>query len=127
MSGPCHGVTDEGRQPQSQRPNHHELLRQLAEEEQHSMQSVLDRVLERYCRGKFLRAANADFEALRCGSKLWQEELEERSSGKQTLADRLAKESHHRGARCGISILTPPEDTNRQAPGPPHSIRRYFQ
>jgi hypothetical protein len=64
-------------------PRAHELLRQLAEEEQQSMQSVLDRALERYRREKFLRAANADFEALRCDPEAWKEELQERESWEQ--------------------------------------------
>ena len=92
MSGPCHCETDQGRQPQSQRPRAHELLRQRAEEEQQSIQSVLDRALERYRREKFLRAANADFEALRCDPEAWKEELQERESWEQTLADGLGKE-----------------------------------
>jgi hypothetical protein len=37
----------------------------MSEEEQKSMQAVLDRALERYRRERFLRAANADFAALR--------------------------------------------------------------
>ena len=67
-------------------------LRQLAEEEQQSMQAILDRALERYRRENFLRAANADFEALRCDPKAWKEELRERELWEQTLADGLAKE-----------------------------------
>jgi predicted transcriptional regulator len=73
-------------------PRAHELLRQLAEEEQQSMQSILDQALERYRREKFLRAANADFEALRSNPKAWKEELQERELWEQTLADGLAKE-----------------------------------
>lgn len=70
----------------------HALLRQLAEEEQQSMQSVLDRALERYRRERFLRAANSDFEALRSDPKAWNEELRERELWEQTLADGLVKE-----------------------------------
>ena len=73
-------------------PRAHALLRQLAEEEQQSMQSVLDRALEGYRREKFLRAANADFEALRNDPGAWKEELRERDLWEQTLADGLAKE-----------------------------------
>jgi len=64
----------------------------MAEEEQQSMQSVLDRAIERYRREKFLRAANADFEALRNDPRAWKEELRERDLWEQTLADGLAKE-----------------------------------
>ena len=73
-------------------PRAHQLLLQLAEEEQQSMQAVLDRALERYRRERFLRAANADFEALRRDQKAWKEELRERQVWERTLADGLAKE-----------------------------------
>ncbi len=73
-------------------PRAHELLHQMAEEEQQSMQSVIDRALEGYRREKFLRAANADFAALRCDPGAWNEELRERDLWEQTLADGLAKE-----------------------------------
>ena len=72
-------------------PSAHQSLRRLAEEEQQSMQSVLDRAIERYRREKFLRAANADFEALKRDPKAWREELRERELWEQTLADGLAK------------------------------------
>ena len=73
-------------------PRAHDLLRQMAEEEQQSMQSVLDSALERFRREKFLRAANADFEALRNDPSAWKEALRERELWEQTLADGLAKE-----------------------------------
>jgi predicted transcriptional regulator len=69
----------------------HELLRQLAEEEQRSMQSVLDRALEQYRGEKFLRAANADFAALKQDAKSWKQELRDRELWEQTLADGLSK------------------------------------
>jgi len=37
------------------------------------MQSVLDRALERYRRERFLRAAYADFTALKQDAKSWQQ------------------------------------------------------
>ena len=73
-------------------PRAHHLLRQMAEEEQQSMQSVLDRVLERYRRERFLRAANADFEALTKDQKAWKGELRERQVWERTVADGLDKE-----------------------------------
>jgi len=72
-------------------PHAHALLRQIAEEEQQSMQSVLDRVLERYRREKFLRAANADFAALRNDPSVWKDELRERDLWEQTSSDGLTK------------------------------------
>jgi len=56
------------------------------------MQVILDRALERYRRETFLRAANADFDALRNDPKTWKEELGERKRWEQTQADGLAKE-----------------------------------
>jgi len=68
-------------------PRAHELLRQLAEEEQQSMQSILDLALERYRRERFLRAANADFAALKGDTKAWKQDLGERELWEQTVAD----------------------------------------
>jgi len=73
-------------------PRAHELLRQLAEEEQRSMQSVLDRALERYRRERFLRAANADFAALKGNAKAWKQVLGERELWEQTVADGISGE-----------------------------------
>jgi len=56
------------------------------------MQSVLDGALGPYRRENFLRAANADFEALRDNPEAWREEVREREFCEQTLADGLAKE-----------------------------------
>jgi hypothetical protein len=70
----------------------HQLLRQIAKEEQRSMQSVLERALELYRREMFLRAANADFAALKQDAKSWKQELRDREVWEQTLADGLSKE-----------------------------------
>jgi hypothetical protein len=67
------------------------LLRQIAEEEQQSMQAVLDKAIERYRRERFLHAANADFAALKQNPKAWKEELKERARWEQTLPDGLSK------------------------------------
>ncbi len=72
-------------------PHAHELLQQIAEEEQRSMQAVLDQVIELYRRERFLRAANADFAALKRDPKAWKDELRERELWDRTLADGLAK------------------------------------
>ena len=56
------------------------------------MQSVLDRALEGYRRDRFLRAANADFAALRDDPNAWKAVLRERELWEQTSADGLAKE-----------------------------------
>jgi len=72
-------------------PNAHELLRQLAEEEQDSMQAVLDRAIERYRRESFLRAANHEFQALKADSRAWKHEENERGLWDQTVKDGLDK------------------------------------
>jgi hypothetical protein len=72
-------------------PHAHELLRQLAEEEQASMQAVLDRAIERYHRESFLRAANSDFQTLKGDPRAWKQEVEERQLWEQALADGLDK------------------------------------
>jgi predicted transcriptional regulator len=73
-------------------PHAHKLLRQLAEEEDDSMQAVLDKAIERYRREKFLRDANADFAALKRNRRAWKEELKERELWEHTLSDGLVEE-----------------------------------
>jgi ribosomal protein L22 len=72
-------------------PHAHEVLRLLAEEQQASMQAVLDRAIERYRRECFLRAANSDFQALKSDARAWKQELQERQLWEQTLSDGLDK------------------------------------
>jgi predicted transcriptional regulator len=72
-------------------PHAHELLRQLAEEEQASMQAILDKAIERYRRESFLRAANSEFEALQGDPRAWKHEAQERQAWEQTLPDALEK------------------------------------
>jgi ribosomal protein L22 len=67
----------------------HDVLRRIAEEEHSSMQSVLDRVIEIYRRDRFLRAANADFAALKSDPKAWKKELQERELWDRALPDGL--------------------------------------
>jgi hypothetical protein len=64
----------------------HELLRQLAKDDQRSMQSVVERALERYHAERSLRAANADFPALKQDGKSW-EQFHDRRLWDQSLAD----------------------------------------
>jgi hypothetical protein len=51
------------------------------------MQAILDRALEYYRRERFLREANADYEALKQNPKAWKKVLEERETWEGTLAD----------------------------------------
>ena len=73
-------------------PRAHELLRQLAQEEQQSMLAVLDRAIERYRRERFLRGANADFAELKGDAKAWKRELRDRELWETTVADGISKE-----------------------------------
>jgi predicted transcriptional regulator len=73
-------------------PRAHERLRKLAEEEQQSMQSILDDAIERYRREKFLRAANADFVALKDDGKAWKQELRDRELWESAVADGIPEE-----------------------------------
>jgi hypothetical protein len=73
-------------------PRAHELLRQLAEEEHQSMQSILDSAIEHYRRERFLRGANADFAALKSDPKAWKQEVRDRELWDRTVADGISKE-----------------------------------
>ncbi len=73
-------------------PRAHELLRQLAEEEQQSMQAILDSAIERYRRERFLLGANADFAALKVDAKAWKQELRDREQWETTVGDGISKE-----------------------------------
>jgi hypothetical protein len=64
----------------------------LAQEEQQSMQAVLDSAIERYRRESFLRGANADFAALNADAKAWKQELRDRELWETTLADGISEE-----------------------------------
>jgi len=70
-------------------PRAHQLLRQLAKDADESMQSILDKAIERYRRHEFLSAANRDYAALRRNPKRWKEELRKREVWEQTLPDGL--------------------------------------
>ena len=65
----------------------HQLLSQLAETEQISIETALDRALENYRRQVFLKQANVAFDELRAVPEAWQEELEERELWNHTLDD----------------------------------------
>src|SRR5258708_16034294 len=68
----------------------HTVLRQIADEEQQSMQAVLAKAIERYRRERFLHAANADFAALKTEPQPCQEGLIDRELWELRLADERA-------------------------------------
>ena len=73
-------------------PETHQMLRQLAAQQDSSMQAVLDKAVERYRRECFLRAANDDYLALRKNPRQWKAVLAERGIWDQTLGDGLGRE-----------------------------------
>lgn len=65
----------------------HILIRDLANEIGESMQSVVDKAVQRYKRELFLESLNEDFRNLRENSEDWKAELEERKLWENTLLD----------------------------------------
>jgi len=65
----------------------HQALRDLAEREQVSLQTVLERAIENYRRNRFLDALNATYEALRSDPEKWTAELNERNEWSGTAID----------------------------------------
>ncbi len=67
----------------------HRLLKKIAQTENESMQTILEKALERYRRENILEKTNQAFLVLRNNSDLWNEELQERASWDNTLEDDL--------------------------------------
>ena len=65
----------------------HRALRQLAEREHASLQSVLERAIENYRRQRVLEAANRQYEALRADRRAWTLEVAERKAWDRSLSD----------------------------------------
>jgi len=63
------------------------ILRELANNEGKSMQTILDLAIEAYRRQRILQEANAAFAALRNNPKAWKAELAERREWDATMAD----------------------------------------
>jgi hypothetical protein len=86
-------MKSEARTPNIRISRHsHEVLSEMAAQDNASMQAVLDKAIEHYRRERFLHAANADYAALKSNKKAWERELEERELWERTLADGLEKE-----------------------------------
>ena len=73
-------------------PESHAKLRELANQVEKPMVTVLEKAIEEYRRAQFLRRANEDFARLRKDSKAWREETRERKAWDKTIADGLEKE-----------------------------------
>lgn len=67
----------------------HNLLKELAQKENIAMQSIIEKALEKYRREHILQQTNEAFQALRGNQHLWEDELLERQSWDNTLADNL--------------------------------------
>jgi len=57
----------------------HQALREIAQAEHQSMQSVLEKAVEDYRRRRFLEEVNAGYAALRNDPEAWQETQDERA------------------------------------------------
>ena len=69
----------------------HNLIRNLAQEFGESMQSIVEKAVERYKRELFLESLNQDFQRLREDETAWNDELEERRLWEDTLLDGVEK------------------------------------
>ena len=70
----------------------HRRLRELANNEHVSMQTVLERALEQYRRQKFLEAANKQYASLQANPAAWKQELQEREIWDRATADGVDEE-----------------------------------
>lgn len=68
---------------------YHQMLRDLAERERVTLQSMLERIVELYRREDFLERTNRAFAALRADPEAWAREQVERDAWDETLADVL--------------------------------------
>ncbi len=69
----------------------HIIIRDLAKEFGESMQSIVDKAVERYKRELFLEGLSQDFKILQENEADWTLELEERKLWENTLLDGVEK------------------------------------
>lgn len=69
----------------------HTVIRKLANERGESMQSIVEKAVERYKRDLFLESLNQDFKRLRENKEAWDVEIEERRLWENTLLDGVEK------------------------------------
>lgn len=70
----------------------HGALRELAQEENTTLQEVLAKAIDLYRRTRFFEQMNAAYAALRADPEAWQQELEERAAWDVTLMDGIEPE-----------------------------------
>ncbi len=69
----------------------HSVIRKLASECGESMQSIVEKAVERYKRELFLESLSQDFKKLRENKEAWDEEMEERRLWENALLDGVQK------------------------------------
>jgi predicted transcriptional regulator len=65
----------------------HKLLRNLASQDNISMQAIVEHAVENYRRLRFLEGLSSDFASLRENNENWHDELQERQEWDITLGD----------------------------------------
>ena len=71
---------------------HRDILKEIAENSETSMQEVLERAIEEYRKVQFFQQLNQAYERLQSDEEAWQEELDERALWNNTLQDDLQEE-----------------------------------
>jgi len=69
----------------------HSSIKSLAREFGESMQSIVEKAVERYKRELFLESLDQDFQRLREDEAAWNAEFQERDSWNETLLDGVKK------------------------------------
>jgi hypothetical protein len=75
------------------REDTHGALRELAQEENTTLQEVLAKAIDLYRRTGFCEQMNAAYAALRADPEAWQQELEDRAAWDVTLLDGIEPET----------------------------------
>jgi len=73
-------------------PETHEILRELAGQENLPIQSLVHKAVAEYRKRQILAQGNLAYAALRADPAAWAEELEERAAWEATVADGLEGE-----------------------------------
>jgi hypothetical protein len=71
-----------------------EILRKLSDEENCTMQKIIEKALEEYRRKQFLEKSNRAYARLRQNQQEWQEEKREREAWNNTQSDGLDEDEY---------------------------------
>ena len=77
------------------------VLRELADQEDESMQGVLAKAVEAYRRSQFIARVNAGYSELKKDRQAWAGHQKERARLDQTLGDGLVREKWAKGRSVG--------------------------